>query len=102
MVSPSPNGARETSGAVLHEAELRVVGVDVAGRLRRAFQVIASVGTAEELLLEGSLQDIAAYFQFYCARTRGAYCSGQKSDRCHSPNCRHISIVPPPAAPVRI
>jgi len=54
--------------AVLDETELRVVGVDIAGRLRRAFQVIASVGTAEELLLEGSLQDIAAYFQFHGAR----------------------------------
>ena len=53
--------------AVLREAELGVVGVDGTGGFGSPFEEVAAVGTAEELLLQGALEGVAADLQFHGA-----------------------------------
>jgi len=70
--------------ALSGKAELRVVGIDKASGLRIPLEIIAAIGTAEELLLEGALQDVAAHLEFYGVRGRYCACQEQKSARQHS------------------
>lgn len=50
--------------AVLGEGDVGGFRVDRAGRMRITFQIIPAVGRAKELCLEGSLEGVAAHFQF--------------------------------------
>ena len=49
--------------SILGKAEHRLLGVDVAGGFGIAFEVIAAVGAAEELLLQGAFERRAAHAQ---------------------------------------
>ena len=66
----------EDDDTVFGKFELSVVGIDVAGRFFAAFEVIPPVRAAEELLLKGSLEHVAADFQFYGAGGRD--CAGKR------------------------
>jgi hypothetical protein len=92
-------GLQTDDDSVIYEFELGVFGVDVTGGLGVSLEVVATVGAAEKLLLEGSLNGVAGDFEFDGAG-RGAQAgqaqAGQQDsgDWEPTPICCHSSIVP--------
>jgi len=78
--------------AVLHKAQLRVFRIDGAGALLAAFQLVASVRSAEDLLFQCPIECGTAELEFDGARWCGAT-SGQKEGNIdQAPECCHKSI----------
>ena len=57
-------GVNADDDSVLHKGDVRRFGVDVAGGVGVAADVIAALGTIEELCLERAFESLGRYFYF--------------------------------------
>ena len=63
--------------AVGGEGQLGVLRKDRAGGFGVALEIVAALGSAEELLLEGALQGVSAHFKIDGVRGRGLAQEGE-------------------------
>jgi len=79
--------------AVIDKLKLGIFGVDVTCGLGVSFDVVAAVESAEELLLEGTIESFAADFEFDCAAMGQSTGHEQGGGSLDSPGCCHNSIL---------